>query len=187
MMTRRVRDWLWSGTLEPELTTLSVDDSVDPDDLAEAYSSSIRTLVLDLEGQVAALQRRRAAEQVPASPAEAGRSDAEIRNLAKGLLPSMDALDRIIEYGETYGKKDESFENWHNSVKALRTRLLRTLESIGLSAISSVGSQVDLEIHDVVSVIPAGKFPANTVVSEQQRGYVFRSKLLRDAKVVVAQ
>jgi molecular chaperone GrpE len=103
------------------------------------------------------------------------------------MLPTLDALDRIIEFGDSMANKGDAFENWLTSIKALRTRLLKTMEGIGLIAISSVGTEVDLEIHDVVAVVPAGNFPANTVVSEQQRGYYFRNKLLRDAKVVVAQ
>ncbi|MBI1291091.1 nucleotide exchange factor GrpE [bacterium] len=187
MLAQRVREWLWQGTLEPHLELLPVDNSLDPSDVHDLVSESVRGLVAGLEAEIATLQRRRAAEQVTAGPVESGRGDAELRNLAKGLLPSLDALDRIIEFGDSYEQKAESFENWLTSVKALRTRLLRTLETIGLTAINSVGTEVDLEFHDVVAVVPAGNFPANTVVSEQQRGYLFRSKLLRDAKVVVAQ
>lgn len=188
MLLRRLREWVWEGTMEPDLTPLPVDLARDTRfDQLEEYSATISSVVANFEGQIQALQRRRAAEQVAPTPQESGRGDSEIRNLAKGLLPSLDALDRIIDYGERFDKKDDAFDNWLGSVKALRIRLLRTLESIGITPIHSIGSEVDLEIHDVVAVVPAGKHPPNTVVSEQLRGYLFRGKLLRDAKVVVAQ
>ncbi len=111
----------------------------------------------------------------------------EMRKLAMQLLPSLDALDRVIEFGEKVERQDENFRNWLISVEAMRRRLLKTLEGIGLNVISSVGLEVDLEIHDVVGVVPAVECDPNTVVEEQQRGYYFKGKLLRDAKVIIAQ
>jgi molecular chaperone GrpE len=186
-MLQRLRQWLFEGTLDGRIDPLEVNDSLEGSyDQLEAASLTLRNTVAEFERQIEALQRRRAADEPPGGRASAT-SEAELRNHARSMLPTLDALDRIIEFGDSMANKGDAFENWLTSIKALRTRLLKTMEGIGLIAISSVGTEVDLEIHDVVAVVPAGNFPANTVVSEQQRGYYFRNKLLRDAKVVVAQ
>lgn len=156
-------------------------------DLLERVANSTRDAVAQFESALAAAERRRAAEENRAPVVGPAASEQEMRTLARNLLPSLDALDRIIELGETQGRTDPVFLNWLISVKGLRARLTKSLEGIGLTALASVGTEVDLEKHDVVSVVPAGEFPANTVVAESQRGYYFRGKLLRDAKVVVAQ
>lgn len=186
---RRVIDrWLWRGTFEPQARPLPVHtESRDGSwDLVSAYSSAVEQLQSQMEALVQAAERRAAAEtsgNVPAAVA----SEQEIRQIAKGLLPGMDAIDRIVEAAEQVDRTDEFFTNWLISIKALQVRFRRILEDIGVVAISAVGSEVNFEIHDVVAVVAAGEYPPDTIVKEQQTGYYFRGKLLRDAKVIVAQ
>lgn len=186
-MLRAIRQWVWKGTLEPDLETPPPESLLEDRDLTELWSKSIRESVAEFEAKLATIQRKRALENPREGAHSDGGSENDMKTLARSMLPTLDALDRIIEFGDNNSRQDEVFGNWLTSIKALRTRLLRTMEGIGLTAINSVGMEVDLEIHDVVSVVAAGKFPANSVVSEQQRGYYYRGKLLRDAKVVVAQ
>ena len=186
-MIGSLQSWLLQGSFELEVEKLEVAPlEGQPADLFSAASGALR----DLQAQVAlfqaAAERRRAIEAAGTHPPKGG-DDQEFRQMARSLLPSLDALDRIIELGEAQASTDEKFANWHGSIKALRTRVTKVLEGIGLTALSTVGTEVDLEIHDVVSIVPAGQHPANSIVSEQQKGYYFRGKLLRDAKVVVAQ
>ena len=186
-MQGRLRRWLWKGTIEPDLRRLEpLTEGVAGQDIIQSFSATLKEITQQLETARQTVERRRAAEQT-GNPAPAAGSDAEAKQIARSMLPSLDALDRIIEFGEGHISRDEAFQNWLISIKGLRARLTKTLEGMGLSAMSAVGCEVNLEIHDVVSVVPAGKFPANTVVAEQQRGYYFKGKLLRDAKVVVAQ
>lgn len=180
-MIGRIHDWVLKGRFDPSLERLEVtfDGWADGRDLMTATSGLLGEIQQQLEYLQTAANRRRTAPTV--SP------DAELRQLTRALLPSLDALDRIIEMGDSSRTADEAFMNWLASVRAVRIRMLKTLEGIGLTPIAAVGTEVDLEIHDVVSIVPAGQYPANTVVAEQQRGYFFKGKLLRDAKVVVAQ
>lgn len=184
-MLKRLDRWLWEGSFEPQTDKLEVltDSQTSPDDLVTLARKTLAELGGRVEELQQALQRRQRAE----GRRPAGEGSGDVRDLAKSLLPSLDALDRIVELGEGEWLEDEFFQNWHKSVDALRTRLTKTLEGIGLQAMSSIGTEVDLEKHDVVGVVPAGEYPPNTVVSEQQKGYFFRGKLLRDARVIVAQ
>lgn len=187
-MLQAIDKWLWRGVFEPVAQPLPVhSESRDGGaDLVSAYSVAVQQLQSQMEALVQAAERRAAAEQSGNAPVTAA-SDHEMRQIAKGLLPGMDAIDRIVEAAEQVDRTDEFFTNWLISIKALQVRFRRILEDIGVVAISAVGSEVNLEIHDVVAVVPAGEFPPDTIVKEQQTGYYFRGKLLRDAKVVVAQ
>ncbi len=60
------------------------------------------------------------------------------------------------------------------------------LESYGLFQLKAVGAKVDLNLHEVVEYRPSTDHMNEIVISERQKGYVFRGKLMRDAKVVVA-
>jgi molecular chaperone GrpE (heat shock protein) len=48
------------------------------------------------------------------------------------------------------------------------------------------GKLVNFDIHDVVEYRRTNQYPHNTVIKELQKGVVFRDRLLREAKVVVA-
>lgn len=189
-MLASLERWLWKGTLELPSERFEVLQELQGNegDMEAALGRQARELVAQIEESQAALERRLQALQ-PGATERRGPdpSEREVRQVAKALLPSLDALDRIIEFGESSENRDEAFDNWLTAVRALRTRLLKSLEGIGLVPVPTIGSEVDLEVHDVVAVVPAGEYPANTVVAERSKGYYLKGKLLRDAKVVVAQ
>jgi molecular chaperone GrpE len=185
-------NWLWKGTFEDEVAPLEVVDIVESRDVTSLFASHLAEVTRQVETLEEALKRERSLVAQRSGHGDFSQSttdggEEELKRHAKSMLPAMDALDRLIEFSHTMDSSDEIFKNWIGCVEALRLRLTKTLEGIGLTAISSVGMEVDLNVHDVVAVVPAGEFPSNTVVTEQQRGYYFRGRLLRDARVIVAQ
>lgn len=189
MIRDRLDRWLWKGTFEVDCKPLEVVGLDGGRDLKESLTDYLISMTHQIEGLEETLRRERLSGQVQQGGVVGGNgsNEVELKRLARSMLPAMDALDRLIEFGENSGRNDEVFQNWIKAIEALRSRLTKALESIGLTAISSVGLEVDLNVHDVVAVVPAGEFPANVVVKEQVKGYYFRGKLLRDARVVVAQ
>jgi molecular chaperone GrpE len=189
-MLAKLERWLWKDTLETDLRPFEVLSEVatGTEDLIRPLNLEVQRLVRDIEDAREALEKRRALDSAGTAPAPQPAGGDNLRQFARSLLPTLDALDRIIEFGEESDRQqDEVFQNWLTAVKALRTRITKTLEGIGLVPLSSIGTEVDLNVHDVVAVMPTREFPPNTVIAERQKGYYFKGKLLRDAKVVVAQ
>ncbi len=116
-----------------------------------------------------------------------GRKDRpeEAERLIKSLLPTLDGFDRVLHLGQSY-PQDEVIENWLKSVESIYLRLLTTLENFGLHQLRTVGTKVNLGLHDVVEYRPSPEHDSDVVISERQKGYILNGKLLRDAKVVVA-
>lgn len=112
-------------------------------------------------------------------------SPAELEKFIKALLPTLDGFDRVLHLARSFSKTEE-MDNWLKSVESIYFRLLNMLEGYGLFQLKSVGAKVDLNLHEVVEYRPSSEHTNETVISERQKGYVFRGKLLRDAKVVVA-
>ena len=109
----------------------------------------------------------------------------ELEKMMKSLLPSLDSFDRVLHLARSYPQSPE-IDNWLKSVESIYFRLLGMLENYGLYQMSAVGKKVDLNLHEVVEYRKSEDYPSDTVISERQKGYVFRGRLLRDAKVVVA-
>lgn len=147
-------------------------DAASPEtDLLTAVSETMRSLDRLEEEKRVLLQRQARPE--------------ELEKFMKSLLPTLDAFDRVLAMARSYPRSEE-IDNWLKAVESIYYRLLRMLENYGLYQLNAVGKKVDLNVHDVVEYIPSEEHPPDTVISERQKGYVFRGKLLRDAKVVVA-
>ena len=136
---------------------------------------SISTLMLEnerLEGMAEELRNHSASAE-----------DSE--KFMRSLLPTLDGFDRVLSLARSYPKSEE-IDNWLKSVESINYRMLAMLESHGLIQLKTVGAPVNLDVHEVVEYRPSEDQPNDVVVSERQKGYLFRGKLLRDAKVVVA-
>jgi molecular chaperone GrpE len=109
----------------------------------------------------------------------------EIEKFIRSLLPTLDSFDWVLNLARGF-QASEDIDNWLRSVESIYFRLLKMLENYGLYQLKTVGKKVDLNLHEVVEYRRSTDRPNDVVISERQKGYVFRGKLLRDAKVVVA-
>ncbi|MCB2153622.1 nucleotide exchange factor GrpE [bacterium] len=175
-----LKRWLWAGTFEFQAEPLALWEgeapvrASDPRDLLGQVTAALKELwrLVDLTESMEEKQ-------------EEG-SSVELRSIARSMLPVLDGLDRIVDYASQHRSDSEEFENWAKAVEGVQIRLSRTMERIGLQPLSTVGTEVDLALHDVVATVRTREYPENTIVAERQKGYYFRGRLLRDAKVVVA-
>ena len=103
-------------------------------------------------------------------------------SLLKELLPSLDNLERAAEEARKAGESSALLEG----VEMTRKGLLATLEKFGLVPIESVGQPFDPSFHEALTMEPSDEVPANHVLREFQKGYQYKERLLRAAKVVVS-
>jgi len=108
--------------------------------------------------------------------------------LIKKLLPVVDGFERLFELANESGAREkEELGNWLKNFEVLYKRLLKVLSQEGVRPIESLGQPIDLDHHEVVDVHWDDNLTPGTVVKEEQKGYYFRDKVIRDAKVVVAK
>jgi molecular chaperone GrpE len=99
-------------------------------------------------------------------------------NFAKKLLPTLDNLDRVVSGTPTESQNGPVYEG----VKNAAAGLLKVLEGLGVSAFESLGVELDPNLHEALTQGPG---PAGIIVSEFERGYKLKDKVIRHAKVVV--
>jgi len=95
------------------------------------------------------------------------------------LLPILDDFERALE-AETADKQ------YLQGLELIRQRLFDALKKLGLEPIVSQGQPFDPHIHHAVEMVETEEVPDHTVLSEFQRGYNFKGRLLRPAMVKVA-
>lgn len=109
----------------------------------------------------------------------------EFGKFVRHLLPFLDNFAHLLDLARQHPPSDE-MTNWLRGVEALYFRIVSLMESYDLRFINSAGKLVNLDIHDVVEYRRTDQYPHNTIIKELQKGVVFRDRLLREAKVVVA-
>jgi molecular chaperone GrpE len=93
------------------------------------------------------------------------------------LLTQIDNLERAV--------KLKTWVEWDGFVDGIRSVLSgfqKFLESQGVTAFESIWKEVDPDRHDVMTEMPG---EAGIIVSEFEKGYLLRDRVLRHAKVIV--
>jgi len=109
------------------------------------------------------------------------------RNLLAKLLPVLDNLARAMESPTTGMEDCEAFLAFHQGIQLIEQQLNTLLEQDGLKAFNSKGEEFDPARHDAMLTIETDQHEPNTVLDEVERGYAFRGKVLRHARVTVSK
>lgn len=130
------------------------------------------------------------------------RLQAEKRDLLLRFLGVADNLERALA---TARHQDQAGEGLLEGVELTYRDLQRTLAQEGVEAMSVVGQPFDPRLHEAVEVVPwqvaiqssdrirqAGATaryddPEEIVVAENRKGYLYKGRLLRPARVRVAR
>lgn len=98
------------------------------------------------------------------------------------LLPVVDNFERAL----AASREAHSFDSLAEGVELTLRQLQDLLAAEGVEAIPAEGQKFDPELHEAVMSAATDEVPDHTVLEELQRGYTYRSKVIRPAKVKVA-
>ena len=145
-----------------------------------AFSEELEIIRAERDEYLDALRRARAEFENFRKRQERDRArllELASEKLVAELLPVLDNLERALEAGGDI----------RGGVQATRDQLARLLESEGLTLVSSEGEHFDPNIHEAVMGQPSEEHEEGAIIQTFQRGYMLNGKLIRAAKVVVAQ
>ena len=160
--------------------TASIDEEPSIEQLQQELAES-RDMVLRLAAEFENFKKRMERER-EALAKYAG------ENILRELLSSVDNLDRTIEQGLTdSGDAQQKLDAFLEGVRLTHKGLMASLEKFEVVPIESVGKTFDPNEHEALTMEVSDTVPANHVLKEFAKGYLFRDRLLRPAKVVVSQ
>ncbi|MDD1669165.1 MAG: nucleotide exchange factor GrpE [Methanomicrobiales archaeon] len=99
-------------------------------------------------------------------------------SLVRDLLPVLDDLEKALP-SLSQEKNREGFQ-------LISRKLHKILEDHGLRGIESHGKRFDPNLHEAISKEESEE-EDGTILGEYQRGYLFRSKVIRPSKVKIAE
>lgn len=105
-------------------------------------------------------------------------------NVLKGLLPIMDDFERGIKASETSGDSEAMKEG----IILICNKLKKYLAQNGVKEFDPNDDTFDTEKHEAISVVPVpDESKKGKILDTVEKGYMINDKVLRHAKVVVAQ
>lgn len=103
--------------------------------------------------------------------------------LLTSLIPVLENLDRALASAE----QDKCFDGLYKGMEIVSRQLKETLAKHGMIEYSALGEAFDPQRHEAVGSIETGEHPSDTIVAEQAKGYLYNSRVLRPARVLVAK
>lgn len=166
-----------NSTIESELETLTEETIDDTANIGKNASVDVSEQMTLLQSS---LLRSQADYQNLLMRVERDKVDMAFFLSSKMLMPLLTQIDNL----ERAVKLKEWIE-WDTFVDGIRSVLSgfqKFLESQGVTSFVSLGEEVDPDRHDVMTEMPG---EAGKIVSEFEKGYLLRDRVLRHAKVIV--
>lgn len=100
------------------------------------------------------------------------------------LLPTLDDLDRALKAAEA----SQNLEALKEGVELLHKKLAGALERQGVEPITALGEAFNPDLHEAIANLPVDDpEKKGKVIEEMERGYRFRGKVIRYARVVTGE
>ena len=131
------------------------------------------------------------------------RALAEIENSRKRLMreklesQSLAVQGVIVDFLEPLEHLEQALQHasnavgdvkvWAEGFRMILQQFVQMLESYDVRAFTSLGSLFDPNLHEAIEVEERKDIPEGTIIFEFKKGYKMGSKILRPAKVRVAQ
>ncbi len=106
----------------------------------------------------------------------------EGEGIFRALLPIIDDLERMESAVESNENQDESALKGFEMIIA---KFRKVLSERGVEPFQSVGEVVDAALHDAMMVMNDESKKDGEILQEHEKGYKYKEKVLRHAKVVV--
>ena len=97
------------------------------------------------------------------------------------LLPVIDDFERSLEH------IDSANESLKEGIKLVYDKLMKVLDEQGVKKMDAVGKPFDVNFHEALMQIKDDRAKPHTVLKELEKGYLYKDRVIRHAKVVVSE
>jgi molecular chaperone GrpE len=179
----------------PEVAeVINQDEPADIEDFANQEMEQVDALKQELEGLKADLEKEKKEylflmadfdnyrKRVLKEKSELIKNAAE--KVVSGLLPIVDDFERGLQAVTD----DESSKAVKEGMELIYNKLVKYLADNGVKAIDTADAPFDVDLHEAIAMVPAAdEAQKGKIIDTTQKGYTLNDKVIRHAKVVVAQ
>ena len=99
------------------------------------------------------------------------------------LLPTVDDLERSLDHFS----EETDIQKIKEGVQLIYNKFMKTLDEQGVKKIESVGQPFSVEFHEALMQRADDSVPPHTVLDELEKGYMYKDRVIRHAKVIVSE
>ncbi|NVJ65762.1 MAG: nucleotide exchange factor GrpE [Gammaproteobacteria bacterium] len=164
--------------LEEELTgdAARIDELEKALEEAEAKAAENMDLALRTKAEAENIRRRSENEVTNARKYA-------IEKFANEMLAVVDSLEQGLAQKAEHEESIAMKEGMELTLKMT----LSTLEKFGIEQLNPIEEVFDPQLHEAMTMVPSPAHESNTVIDVFQKGYSLNGRLIRPARVVVAQ
>ncbi len=107
-----------------------------------------------------------------------------LNKFVDALIPAMDSMEMGVDAAK---KEEATIESIREGIDITFKQLLDVLGEFNVERIDPKGEKFDPQFHEAMTMIPSPDHESNTVVDVIQKGYSLNERLIRPARVIVAQ
>ena len=100
------------------------------------------------------------------------------------LIPAMDSMEMGIDAASKDGATVESIKE---GVEMTLKQMIDILAEFSVERVDPTGEKFDPQLHEAMTMVPSPAHESQTVMETFQKGYTLNGRLVRAARVVVAQ
>lgn len=100
------------------------------------------------------------------------------------LIPAMDSMEMGMAAAMN---EDASIESIREGIDMTFKQILDVLGEFNVERVDPQGEKFDPQLHEAMTMIPSPDHESNTIVDVIQKGYSLNERLVRPARVIVAQ
>jgi len=99
------------------------------------------------------------------------------------LLPVMDDFERSLQDMDD----DNNVQAVKEGIKLVYEKLIKVLDEQGVKKMKVKGEPFNVDYHDALMQRQDDSVPPHTILEEIEKGYLYRDKVIRHAKVIVSE
>ena len=99
------------------------------------------------------------------------------------LLPVVDDFERSLQYINEAQEVDAIKQG----LKLIYDKFMKVLDDQGVKKMESVGEPFNVDYHEALLQRPDDSVEPHTVLEEIEKGYMYKDKVIRHAKVIVSE
>ena len=100
------------------------------------------------------------------------------------LIPVLDSMEMGIDAA---AKEDASAESIKEGLDMTFKQFLDVMQKFEVERVNPMGEKFDPQLHEAMTMVPSPDHESNTVMEVFQKGYTLNERLVRAARVIVAQ
>jgi len=115
----------------------------------------------------------------------------EGKSILKELLPVFDDIDRAVIHQENSSNNNTEQSSGQDTdnggLKMIHKKLHNVLNNLGVEKYDSVGEEFDPDLHHAIMTKESEDHDSDIVLEEIEKGYLYKDKVLRYARVIVSK